>query len=364
MSEKSLNTLCVHGHRDANNTTGSLTVPVYQAATFAHPGAGQSTGYDYSRQQNPTREALEKTVALLEGGSYALGFSTGMAAVATLFELFAPGDHIIATNDLYGGSIRLFDHISTKNGLRIDYVDTGDIAEISRVLQPDTKIIFVETPSNPMMQISDITTVAAFCRRHNLLLAVDNTFMTPIYQQPLKEGADIVLHSGTKYLGGHNDTLAGFLITNDSQLNERLRFIYKTIGASLAPWDSFLIQRGIKTLAIRMERITENAQKIASWLRQHPKVQSVRYPGVSGMISFDVDSVQTVVRVLDSVSTILFAESLGGVESLITYPILQTHADVSREMLEAAGINDRLMRLSVGIEDADDLISDLEGALG
>lgn len=362
MSRLNINTLCVHGGVDNNNTTGAITVPVYQSATFAHPSVGTSTGYDYSRLQNPTREALEKTVAALEGGLDAFAFSTGMSAVAVLCELFAPGDHIIASGDLYGGSVRLFDNVLKKNGVEVNYLYTGDIENIRAHIFANTKAIFVETPTNPMMQITDIAVISAVCKEYGLLLIVDNTFLTPVYQQPLLLGADIVLHSGTKYLGGHNDTLAGFLVTSSPELSEQLCFLYKTIGACLAPWDCFLLIRGIKTLAIRMERISQNASEIADWLKTMPKVKNVLYPGKSGMISFVVDSEKTAQKILSGVKTIAYAESLGGVESLITYPLLQTHADVPEAKREALGINNRLLRLSAGIEAAEDLIADLEEA--
>jgi len=359
-----LKTLCVHGAPDPNNTTGAITVPVYQSATFAHLGVDRSTGYDYTRSQNPTREALEKTLAALEGGVDAMAFASGMAAMTVLCELFSPGDHIVASADLYGGSVRFLDNIARKHGIETTYVDTGILENVRSALLPNTVAVFVETPSNPMMITTDISKVSSICREKNLLLIADNTFMTPIYQRPLELGADIVLHSGTKYLGGHNDTLSGFLVAGSAELSEKLRFIYKTTGACLAPWDSFLVQRGIKTLALRMERITENAVKIADWLRQQPKVKTVRYAGKSGMLSFDVDSSATAKRILENVKIIMYAESLGGVESLITYPLLQTHADVPLEIREKLGINDRLLRLSVGIEDVNDIISDLHNALG
>jgi cystathionine gamma-synthase len=358
-----INTLCVHGAADGNNTTGAITVPVYQSVTFAHPGVGQSTGYDYSRQQNPTRETLEKTVAALERGNDAMAFSSGMAAMAVLCELFAPGDHIIASDDLYGGSVRLLDNVVKKNGVSVNYLHTGSVKSIRSGVNAHTKAIFVETPTNPMMRVTDIGEIAAVCEEKGLLLIVDNTFLTPIYHRPLELGADIVLHSGTKYIGGHNDALAGFLVTADAALSEKLRFLYKTIGACLAPWDSFLILRGIKTLAIRMERVTENARKIAAWLGTQSKVETVLYAGESGMISFKTDAAETARGILERVKIIRYAESLGGVESLITYPILQTHADVPLEKREALGIDGRLLRLSVGIEYADDLIRDLEGAI-
>jgi cystathionine beta-lyase/cystathionine gamma-synthase len=358
-----IGTLCVHGAGDGHNTTGAITVPIYQAATFAHPGVGQSTGYDYSRLQNPTREALENTIALIEGGKEAMAFSSGMAAMAVLCELFAPGDHIIASEDLYGGSVRLFDHVVRKHGVAVDYVNTGSLAKFRGTIRPETKAVFVETPTNPMMQITDVAAISAVCKEQGLLLIVDSTFLTPIYLRPLALGADIVLHSGTKYLGGHNDTLAGFLVTAEAELSERLRFLYKTIGACLAPWDSFLILRGIKTLAIRMERITENAKKIALWLGKQPKIDDVLYCGQSGMISFRTGDTETARRILARVRIIRYAESLGGVESLITYPVLQTHADVPATVREALGIDERLLRLSVGIEYVEDLIADLEAAL-
>ena len=374
-----LKTLCIHGCGTKYDTTGAISVPIFQSATFAHPGVGKSTGFDYSRQQNPTREYLEKTVAALECGSDALAFSTGMAAETALMELFSPGDHIIASDDLYGGSHRLFRHISEKNGITVDFVNTSDAAGIESHILPQTKAVFIETPTNPMMQVTDIAAVAEITKRHGLLLIVDNTFLTPYFQQPLKLGADIVLHSGTKYLGGHNDTLAGFIVVSDALLSEKLRFIYKTTGACLSPFDSWLLIRGIKTLAIRMEQQQKNTIKIADWLCSHHKIKAVHYPGLrshpgysiskkqatgfGAMISFETDSEKTAVQILERVEIIQYAESLGGVESLITYPMLQTHADIPKEEREAKGINERLLRLSVGLESADDLIADLKHAL-
>lgn len=373
-------TLCIHGSDKTYDSTGAVSVPIYQSATFAHPGVGLSTGFDYSRLQNPTREHLENTIAKLEGGTDAMAFSTGMAAVAALMELFRPGDHIIASDDLYGGSHRLFHHISVKNGLSFDLVDTSDIAKTASLIRPETKAVFVETPTNPMMQVTDLAAVSALCKEHGLLLIVDNTFLTPYFQKPLELGADVVIHSGTKYLGGHNDTLAGFLVVSDTTLSERLRFIYKTTGACLSPFDSWLMIRGIKTLAVRLERQQENAMKIARWLSSHKKVKAVYYAGLpshpqyeiskkqtsgfGAMISFETDCERTALDLLERVQVIKYAESLGGVESLITYPMLQTHADIPKEVREAKGINERLLRFSVGLESAADLISDLEQALG
>ena len=372
------NTLCVHANQDKYDNTGAISVPIFQSATFAHPAVGQTTGYDYSRQQNPTREHLEKAIAQLEDGIDAIAFSTGMAAIGSLMELFSPGDHIIASDDLYGGSHRLFSHISKKNSLSFDFINTSDLALLTDTIKPNTKAVFIETPTNPMMQVTDIAAVAKISKKHNLLLIVDNTFLTPYLQQPLKLGADIVLHSGTKYLGGHNDTLAGFLAVRDQTIAEKLRFIYKTIGACLSPFDSWLLIRSINTLPLRMEKQQENAQAIVHWLCQQNKIIAVHYPGLpthpgyeisrrqasgfGAMISFEVDCAQTAKQILEKVTLIQYAESLGGVESLITYPMLQTHADLPEEEREAKGINDRLLRLSVGIEAAQDLLADLTQA--
>lgn len=371
-------TICVHGNDRKYDNTGAISVPIFQSATFAHPGVGQSTGYDYSRLQNPTREHLEMTLARLEGGVDAMAFSSGMAAIAALMELFFPGDHIIASDDLYGGSHRLFFNISRKNGIDFSLVPTWDPPRIEAAIRPQTRAIFIETPTNPMMHVTDIAEAARIAKRHNLLLIVDNTFLTPYYLKPIELGADIVIHSGTKYLGGHNDTLAGFLVVAGSELSERLRFIYKTIGACLSPFDSWLIIRGIKTLAVRMDRQQENAMRIVRWLMTHEKVKAVHYIGLpshpqyevskrqgtgfGSMISFETDTEETAIRVLSKVKLIQYAESLGGVESLITYPMLQTHADIPKEEREAKGINERLLRLSVGLESADDLIDDLKQA--
>jgi cystathionine gamma-synthase len=302
-----------------------------------------------------------------------------MAAETVLLELFDAGSDIIASDDLYGGTVRLFNTTAANHGIKITYADTSDIKSIESAVSPATKAIFIETPSNPMMRITDIAQTAAVAKKNNLLLIVDNTFLTPYFQKPISLGADIVIHSGTKYLCGHNDTLAGFIVCADSQIEERLRLIYKTTGACLSPFDSFLLIRGIKTLAIRMEKHETNARIIADWLCAHPKVKKVYYPGLAGpssievskkqssgfggMISFEVNNEATAVKALEKVKLILFAESLGGVETLITYPLTQTHADIPKEKREQNGINERLLRLSVGIEDADDIIEDLKQAL-
>lgn len=358
--------------------SGAISFPIYQTATFAHKGVGEGTGYDYSRLQNPTREHLEKIVASLEYGVDALAFSSGMAAITALMELFAPGDHIITDCDLYGGSIRLFDNISKKNGIIIDSVDCSNSSyyKVEELIDKNTRAVFIETPTNPMMNVTDIEEIAKITRKHGILLIVDNTFMSPYFQNPLKLGADLVVHSGTKYLGGHNDTIAGFLVTSSADIAERLRFIIKTVGSGLAPFDSWLILRGIKTLAVRMKQAEKNAGDLVEWLKNEKKVKKIYYPGLSDhpgheickkqaggfgcMVTFEVESKELAHRILKSVRLIRFAESLGGVETLITYPITQTHADVPAAVLAANGITDRILRLSVGIEDVQDLINELE----
>ena len=361
-----------------NNHYGAVSYPIYQTATYAHPGVGKSTGFDYSRLHNPTREQLEKIVCQLEGGIDALALSSGMAAISLLMELFNPGDHIIADSDLYGGTIRLFDNVNIKNGISFTRVNCAS-ENLEPLITSKTKAIYIETPTNPMMNITDIAEVAAFAKKHGLLLIVDNTFMTPYFQNPLALGADIVVHSGTKYLAGHNDTLAGFIVTNRTDIQEKLRFLIKTTGAGLAPFDSWLVLRGIKTLSIRMERAQENASKIAQWLKTQKSVTKVIYPGLTehpghetmkkqargfgAMITFQTDTTEHAISVLNKVKLIMYAESLGGVETLITYPTTQTHADVPEEIRLKNGITPSTLRLSVGIENADDLIADLEQAL-
>ncbi|MDR3278151.1 MAG: PLP-dependent aspartate aminotransferase family protein [Oscillospiraceae bacterium] len=373
------NTLCIHGSDKKYDVTGAVSVPIFQSATFAHPGVGVSTGFDYSRTQNPTREHLERTVAALEKGCDAVALATGMAAASVLMGLFSPGDHLVASDDLYGGTHRLFFQLAVRYGITFTLVDTADLAAVRNAVTDHTRAIFVETPTNPMMQVTDIAAAAALARERGLLLAVDNTFLTPYLQSPLALGADIVLHSGTKYLGGHNDALAGFLAVKDPGLAAKLRFIANTVGAGLAPFDSWLIIRGIKTLAVRMDRQQESAGKIAARLLEYPEVTDVFYPGLpshpgyeiskrqarggGAMISFNVRDAETARRLLGKVKVILYAESLGGVESLITYPMLQTHADVPEAEREAKGIGARLLRLSVGLESAEDLIADLRRAL-
>lgn len=374
--ELSIESKCIHVTEDLDeNTYGAVSYPIFQTATFAHRGFGDSTGYDYSRMQNPTREQVEKTVAALENGIDAMAFSSGMAAIATLMELFHPGEHIIIDSDLYGGSIRLFHHINEKNGLTFTAAELSH-EDIEPLIQENTKAIFIETPTNPMMNVIDIEKLSRVAKARGILLIVDNTFLSPYFQNPLDLGADVVVHSGTKYLGGHNDTLAGFLIVKDEELSEKLRFIFKTTGAGLAPLDSWLILRGIKTLAVRMERAQENAFKLVNWLRQQKEVTKVLYPGFEdhpgheimkkqakgfgAIATFEVESEEFAKKLLNDVRLIQFAESLGGVETLLTYPITQTHADVPKDVLAKNGINERVLRLSVGIENGDDLIADFK----
>ena len=374
--ERGINTRCLHLEETEGKTEnyGAISYPIYQTATYAHPGVGQSTGFDYSRLQNPTKEHLEKIVASLEHGCDALALSTGMAAITLLMELFKPGDHLIVDSDLYGGSIRLFRNVSRKNGITFSAVDSYQ-DDVESFVKEETKAIYIETPTNPMMNVTDIGKLSEIAKRHNLLLIVDNTFLSPYFQNPLTLGADIVVHSGTKFLGGHNDTLAGFLVTNREEISEQLRFLIKTTGAGLAAFDSWLILRGIKTLGIRMEQAQKNALEIANWLKTQSAVTKVIYPGLpehpgyeimkkqargfGSMLTFYVDSKEHAFEILEKVRMIKFAESLGGVETLLTYPTTQTHADVPQEIREKNGITDCTLRLSVGIEDARDLIAEL-----
>ena len=370
------NTRCLHLEETEGKTEnyGAISYPIYQTAMYAHPGVGQSTGYDYSRLQNPTREQLEKVVASLEGGIDAFALSSGMAAITLLMEIFQPGDHFVVEADLYGGSIRLFDNVSKKNNYEFTYLDCSR-DDIESAIRENTKAIYIETPTNPMMHVSDIAAIAEIARKHQILLIVDNTFLSPYFQNPLKLGADVVIHSGTKFLGGHNDTLAGFLVTNNEEIQEKLRFLIKTTGAGLAPFDSWLLLRGIKTLGIRMERSQENAIKIANWLKAQRVVKQVYYPGLpehpgytvmkkqasgfGSMLTFDVDTKAHALQILERVRMIKFAESLGGVETLITYPTTQTHADVPEDVRLKNGITHCTLRLSVGIEDIEDLLAEL-----
>lgn len=376
----SIESRCIHLEGDDRASRfGAVSFPIYQTATFAHPALGESTGYDYSRVQNPTRQQLEKTVASLEQGTDAVAFSSGMAAILAVMELFAPGNHIVTEADLYGGTPRLFHTVSEPRGITFTSVSFSDgIGRAAVAIRPETKALYIETPTNPMMNVTDIRAAAELAHAHGALLIVDNTFLSPYLQNPLALGADIVVHSGTKYLSGHNDTLAGFAVVKDAALAARLREISKTIGANLAPFDSWLLLRGIQTLAVRMDRAEENALALAEWLKLQPQVTRVIYPGLpehpghalmqrqargfGAMLTFEVHDKRDVPVLLKTVKLIRFAESLGGTESLLTYPITQTHADVAPEVLAANGLTDRILRLSVGIENVNDLIADLAQA--
>lgn len=379
MLKKNISTIVVHGSKSYDQHTGAISFPIYQSATFRHPGLNQTTGYEYSRLQNPTREELENTIACLEGGRFGFAFSSGMAAVSTILSLFIPGEHIIVSDDLYGGTYRIFEEIYSKYGIEFSYVDTSNISDIENAVRHNSKAIFIETPSNPMMKVADLRKISELSKSFGMIMIVDNTFLTPYFQRPLELGADIVIHSGTKYLGGHNDTLAGLIVVDDVDLAERLKMVQKSEGAVLAPFDSWLILRGIKTLGVRLEKQQDNAIKVAGWLSSHKNVTKVNYVGLpehegyelsksqasgfGAMISFYVKDKCIVEKVLEKVQIIAFAESLGGVESLITYPVIQTHSAIPQEMREKIGVTDTLLRLSVGIEAVEDIISDLEQAL-
>ncbi|QAA32893.1 trans-sulfuration enzyme family protein [Clostridium manihotivorum] len=373
-------TTAVHGDKGYDPLTGAISFPIYQSSTFRHGGLNESTGYDYSRLLNPTSEEVENTVAKLEEAKYGIGFSTGLAAIDAVLRLFKPGDHILISDDLYGGTFRLFREIYSVYGIKHSFIDTTDLDEIVRNINENTKAIFIETPSNPMMKVTDIKAAAEIAKLNNLIVIVDNTFLTPYFQKPLNLGADIVVHSGTKFLGGHNDTLAGFVVTNSDAIKEKIIYYKKATGAVLSPFDSWLILRGIKTLHIRMDKSQDNAIKIAEFLRVHPKVEEVFYVGLpeskgyviskkqssgfGAMISFKVKDKADVAEILKNVKVITFAESLGGVETLITYPQTQTHSEVPQEIKDRLGVTDKLLRLSVGIENIEDLIQDLKKALG
>jgi cystathionine gamma-synthase len=372
-----LDTLLVHGTVPFDPVTGAVSTPIYQNSTFRHPGLGQSTGYDYGRVVNPTRSELERTIALIEHGKYGLAFASGMGAISSLIKLYQPGDHIIVSEDLYGGTYRLFHDYYEPYGYAFSWVDTSDPARTAEALRPETRAIFIETPSNPMMKVTDIRRCAELIHPRGDLI-VDNTFLSPWFQNPLDLGADLVVHSGTKYLAGHNDALSGFIVHSRDALEGPLREIQKSEGASLAPFDAWLTLRGVKTLALRMERHEKNALSIARWLREHRRVEKVFYPGFEdhpqyglsrsqsrgfgGMISFYVKNPADAAVLLKSLSLVLFAESLGGVESLITYPLVQTHGAIPEPMRLAAGVTEKLLRLSVGIENVNDIIGDLDRA--
>ncbi|MEK4206400.1 MULTISPECIES: PLP-dependent transferase [Paenibacillus] len=359
--------------------TGAINFPIYNATAFRHPKLGQSTGFDYSRTKSPTRSVLENAAAELESGDAGFACSSGMAAIQTIFTLFGQGDHLIVSLDLYGGTYRLLERIMSKFGITASYVDTNDLDALEASRLPNTKAIFIETPTNPLMMVTDIAAVATWARHHGLLTIVDNTLLTPFFQRPLELGADIVVHSATKYLGGHNDILAGLIVSKGAELSAEIAILHNSIGAVLGPTDSYQLMRGMKTLALRMERHESNALAIARYLQEHPAIAEVFHPGLpdhpgyeiqnrqssgnTGIFSFKLKDARYVEPLLRHIRLIAFAESLGGVESLMTYPAVQTHADIPVEIRNAVGVDDRLLRFSVGIEHAEDLIADLGHAL-
>jgi cystathionine gamma-synthase len=359
--------------------TGAVSFPIYQATAFRHPRLGQSTGFDYARTKSPTRSILEDAFAKLESGDGAFACSSGMAALQTIFMLFSQGDHLLVSLDLYGGTYRLLEQVMSRFGVTADYVDTNDIQAMEALYKSNTKGILIETPTNPLMMITDVEKVCSWSRQKGILSIVDNTLLTPFFQRPLELGADIVIHSATKYLGGHNDVLAGFIAVKGKELSEKVAFLHNSIGAVLGPQDSWLLMRGMKTLALRMERHQYNAIRMSQHLRQHPLVAEVFYPalpdhpghdiqnrqssGNTGIFSFKVKDSRLIEPILRHIRLIAFAESLGGVESLMTYPAVQTHADIPLEIRNQIGVDDRLLRFSVGIEHIDDLIADLDAAL-
>ncbi|MDQ0191922.1 PLP-dependent transferase [Paenibacillus wynnii] len=359
--------------------TGAVNFPIYQSTAFRHPRLGQSTGFDYIRTKNPTRSVLENVSAELESGDAGFACSSGMAALQTVFALFSQGDHLIVSLDLYGGTYRLLERILSRFGITASYVDTNDLNALEEVRLPNTKAVFIETPTNPLMMITDVEAVCTWASQHKLLTIVDNTLLTPFFQRPIELGADIVVHSATKYLGGHNDVLAGLIVTKGEALSAEMAILHNSIGAVLSPSDSYQLMRGMKTLALRMERHESNALALAHYLKDHASIAEVFHPGLpdhpgfdvqnrqssgnTGIFSFKVKDARYVEPLLRHIRLIAFAESLGGVESLMTYPAVQTHADIPVEIRDAVGVDDRLLRFSVGIEHLNDLINDLGQAL-
>ena len=375
-------TRVIHAGMEPDPSTGAIIPPIYQTSTFVQAAPGNNKGYEYARSQNPTRKALETALASIENARFALSYGSGVAASDAVIRLLLPGDEVIAANDMYGGTFRLFSKIFEKTGIHFHYVDMQDPENIRKLINEKTKLIWTETPTNPLMNIVDLAAVASIAKEKNILLCVDNTFASPYLQNPLDLGAHIVLHSATKYLGGHSDVIHGCLMMNDPALREQLYFIQKSCGAVPGPQDCFLVLRGIKTLELRMQRHCENGEKIAHWVRKNPKINRVYWCGFTdhpgyatakkqmrgfgGMISFELknDSAEETKRVLSATRLFSLAESLGGVESLISHPASMTHASIPREERIKNGLNDSLIRLSVGIEDADDLIEDLDQAIG
>lgn len=376
------NSKTIHGGQEPDAAYGAVMPPIYQTSTYAQSTPGGHKGYEYSRSANPTRTALERSLASIESGQYGLAFASGLAAIDAVIKLLSPGDEVISTNDLYGGSYRLFKQVFEKFGITFHFIGMGEIAAIEEKINKNTKLLWVETPTNPMMNVIDIKATAQLAAKHKLLLAVDNTFATPYLQRPLELGADIVMHSATKYLGGHSDVVVGALVVRDKELADKLYFIQNASGAVCGPMDSFLVLRGIKTLHVRMQRHCENGEAIARYLKKHPKIEKVYWPGFEehpnhevaksqmsdfgGMISFipKGSNFKEAVQIVEKLQVFTLAESLGGVESLAGHPASMTHASIPKVEREKSGVVDSLIRLSVGIEDVNDLIADLEQAIG
>ncbi len=374
-----IDSLLIHGGIDGDETTGAVNVPIYQTSTYKQDGLGKDRGWEYSRTGNPTRAALEKLIADLEQGEYGLAFASGLAAINTVLSLFKRGDKLLVSDNIYGGTFRILDNVFKNFDITYEIVDTSDEASVEAAIDDSVKAVYIETPANPLLTVTDIAAVSEVAHKHDKLVIVDNTFLTPYLQRPLTLGADIVIHSGTKYLGGHSDTISGLVAVKRKDIADRLYYLQNAIGGVLAPWDSFLMIRGIKTLGVRMDRHVANAEKIAEWLVESGYVSKVYYPGLESdpgyevqkkqadgagaMISFVLDPKYDYKKFYESLNLITLAESLGGVESLVCHPATMTHAAIPREIRREVGIVDELIRFSVGIEDADDLIADLEQAI-
>lgn len=372
-------TIAIHAGNEPDPATGAVSVPIYQTSTYAQDALGKHKGYEYARTQNPTRSALEKNIAALEGARFGYAFASGMSATDATLKLVKAGEHVILGDNTYGGTFRLFSKVLSNYGVEFDLVDTTDVTNLEQAFKPNTKMVFVETPTNPVMSVTDLAAVSEISHAHGAKVVCDNTFMSPYLQRPIEFGVDIVVHSTTKYLNGHSDSVGGFVALNDEKDAEWIQFIQNSVGAILSPMDSFLVLRGTKTLAVRMEAHDKNGRQVANFLAEHPKVQKVYYPGLvshpqhelakrqqkgfGGMVAFETGSLDNAKKVLESVKLCILGESLGGVESLISHPATMTHASVPIEKREQLGITDGLVRVSVGIEDVEDIIADLDQAL-
>ena len=372
-------TTAIHAGNEPDSATGAVSVPIYQTSTYAQDGLGVHKGFEYARTQNPTRLALEKNIAALEGATYGYAFASGMSAIDACLKLVRSGDHVIVGDNTYGGTFRLFSQILANYGIEFDFVDTSEATNVENAFKPHTKMVFVETPTNPVMTVTDLQAVSEIAHARGARVVCDNTFMSPYLQQPINFGVDIVVHSTTKYLNGHSDSIGGFVALNNDEDANWIKFVQNSIGAILSPFDSFLVLRGTKTLAVRMEAHDKNGRAVANFLAEHPNVQKVYYPGLvshpqhelakrqqsgfGGMVAFETGSLDNARKVLESVRLCTLAESLGGVESLISHPATMTHASVPTEKRDKLGITDGLVRVSVGIEDVEDIISDLDQAL-